>query len=106
MADVSPAHDAARNGDEAKLRLLPHAALSAASQKGSTPAHTAAQEGHEGCLRVLHELGGAAAASLSAADEKGSTPAYRAAKGEPHEPTWRPNGSQKISQNYKKKHTL
>jgi ankyrin repeat protein len=49
-------HDAARDGDEAKLRLLSHAELSAADQEGLTPAHYAAENGHEGCLRVLHEL--------------------------------------------------
>jgi len=79
VAEVSPAHDAARDGDVAKLRLLPHAALSAADQNGWTPAHSAADNGHEGCLRALHELGGAAAASLSAAAKNGKTPAHCAA---------------------------
>ena len=79
MASAWPAHDAARQGDEAKLRLLPHAVLSAADRTGMTPASIAAINGHEGCLRMLHELGGAAATSLSSEAQYGMTPAHCAA---------------------------
>ena len=67
-------HDAARCGDDIRLRTLGRPALVEENTNGRTPAHGAAQNGHERCLRALHELG--AADTLAAADNHGYTPAH------------------------------